>query len=184
MHTIAKVFAASFGWIVAIWWGYLFLTGGGRSTASYAHVSMGESIPIPATSNDVIWSGWWPPTDGFRWNNSMRPDIAFLWMGGDRVDCGFRIAAFPFQTFQRLFWRLNSGKWNTDVKIDHDGTYELRGTTQLVRGTNMLTFRFPDATIAGNSDTRLLAIGLRHLSISCTRDKDQSHSEAIFADPN
>lgn len=182
MRMLAKVIVALMGWMIALCWGYLYLTGGGKGVADYAINVVRESQVIPATSTDVVWSGWWPPTDGFRWNNSMRPDIAFVWQDGDRKDCGFRIVAFPFRLPQRLFWRINSGAWNTDIKIDHDAEYELRGSAHLVNGTNLLTFRLPDAQIAGNSDTRLLSIGVRQLAVICGGSVDNPRSEKIFAD--
>lgn len=173
--TRLKTAIAFAAWCVGLLWLGILVSGGGRSIKQYSSSHIVSGTEIFANSINEIWSGWWSPTDGYRLATSLRPDLVFGWVGRPRSDCAATLSAFlpdPIKGHdQQLVWRLNSGDWHGPVVVSGDAQLVLAPLGTIVKGTNILTFRLPDARVATAPDTRLLSIALRSLRIDCLNVK-------------
>lgn len=171
MATKTNMVLALSAWCIGLLWLGILVSGGGKSIKEYQKSNVISGTEIHATSINEIWSGWWSPTDGYRLSTSLRPDLIFGWGGRVRSDCAALLSASlpdPIKGYdQQLVWRLNSGSWHGPVLIKGDSKLVLTPLGEILSGTNVLTFRLPDARVAEAPDTRLLSIALRSIRIDC-----------------
>ncbi len=172
---VTTIIVTALAWVLAAVWLVLMGSGAGRNLASYTKEPLRRSGDIPIQSGELIWSGWSPVVDGYRLSAALRPDILFQWSHPLSDPCALTLRLFPVigirpadgSAVQVLEWRLNDSPWNAPLAVSGEQDSTLNLGSGLANGANVLTFRFPDARPGVNGDPRLLAIGVRRVSIDC-----------------
>lgn len=169
------IIVAGLAWGLAAGWMILMGSGAGRNLTYYMKDPVRRSGDIPVQSRELIWSGWWPAVDGYRLSAAFRPDILFKWQHPLSDGCALTLRLFPVtgigsadgSVVQVMAWRLNDSPWSEPLTISDEQDVTLNLGADLANGVNVLTFRLPNAQPGTNGDTRLLAVGVRRVSIGC-----------------
>ncbi len=125
-----------------------------------------RSIPLGAVqsyqSSILHWIGWSYEENGFRWSDGCEARIEFIWAEDQVKNTYIRILCHTFE-LKRIIIHFNGNKV-FDEDIDTKGMELKFDGLSFLSGINRLEFSFPDACIAGNDDTRLIALALRELT--------------------
>jgi hypothetical protein len=178
-----KFLFAAVGWLCLLAWLAAYRHGGSKRALDYAQAAivtpLGPGEVLPASDQRrAMWSGWWSAErDGVRLSTSRSPDILFRWTHAAAA-CDLSIAAFPKlapgQRAQPLYARINGAPFVGPVEVAADGTYRLRGVGAVGPELNVLTLWLPQAQRMHPKDERMLALGVRSVSLACDGDAPEA----------